>query len=738
MRNRFPAWIRWSALAAALAVAAFAAAVRWAPFPEAKLARRDSAAVLADRNGEPLRVKLAAGGFDCRPGYVPAPEHWIARALVAAEDRRFWEHPGVDVRALARAVAQNVAGGRRVSGASTISTQVIRLAEPRRRTLATKAVEAFRALQLERRLDKRAILAQYLDRAPFGGNLVGIEAAARRYFGKGAADLSLAEAALLAGVPQAPSRLRPDRHPDAAKKRQAYVLERMEACGFITAQQRAEAWAQPLAARPGNYPFRAPHFCDLVGVPARLAPDATVRTTLDGDLQRQAEDVLRRHLANGPAAGGAVVVLEVKTGAVRALAGSPDYFAERQAGQVNGAVARRAAGSTLKPFAYALAFDRGLAVPATVIPDVPLRFRDLDPRNFSEDCRGLVSVRDALVASLNLPAIEIERRVGQERLWGTLRALGLATIDRPAAHYGLGLVLGNAEVRLLDLANAYACLARGGAWAPVRFVETDQAPATKPIFSPEACWLVGDALSGDERALDTTGHAADVRLPPLAWKTGTSAGLRDAWTVAWNPEYAIGVWVGNPDGSPAEGLVGREAAVPIAWDLFRQLYPDNAGPRFARPAGVERRALCAVSGCAPGPHCAHRTEDWAIARTTRREICPVHRAGPEDAWPAAVASFLARRAAPAPDEPAASVRILAPARGSTYRWLPGLEADAQRLALEAASDRAGETIHWFVDDRPVGRTRPGEKLFWPLARGDHQIACGTARGLGDRVQIAVE
>ncbi|HAL91470.1 MAG TPA: penicillin-binding protein 1C [Verrucomicrobia bacterium] len=718
-------------------VAMFAAAARWIPFPEDQLARLDTSAVLTDRNGEPLRVKLAAGGFDCRPGYKPSPDHWIAKALVAAEDRRFWSHPGVDVLAIARALGQNLFFGRRISGASTISTQVIRLAEPRRRTLVTKAIEAFRALQMERRHGKREILGQYLDRAPFGGNIVGIEAAARRYFGKGAAQLSLAEAALLAGVPQSPSRLRPDRHPDRAKKRQAYVLERMEACGFITAPERAEALAQPLEARPGKYPFRAPHFCDLVGVPARAAADSSVRTTLDGDLQRLAEGILRRHLEGGLSDGGAVVVLEVKTGAVRALVGSPDYAA-RGAGQVNGAAAPRAAGSTLKPFAYALALDRGLVTPETVIPDVPMRFRDLDPRNFSLDYRGLVTVRDALVASLNLPAIEIERRAGQERFWATLRELGLATIDQPPEHYGLGLVLGNAEVRLLDLANAYACLARGGGWAPARFVESGKPPPTKPVFSPEACWLVSDMLSGEERAMDTTGHAADVRLPPMAWKTGTSAGLRDAWTVAWNPEYVIGVWVGNPDGSPSDELVGRKAATPIAWDLFRRLYPDNQGPWFARPAGVEERTACSVSGCAPGPHCEHRVAGWAIAKVSRHEVCPVHRGGPEDAWPAPVASFLARRAAPAPEEPAEAVRILAPARGSAFRWMPDLDVDAQRLALEAASDRAGEAIHWFVDDRLVGKSRPGEKLFWPLERGTHQIVCSTARGLSDRVEIAVE
>ena len=725
-------------LGIAVLAIAFYAAVRWVPFPEDELARLPSSVVLTDRVGEPLRVKLAAGGFDCRPGYQPAPENWIAKAIVAAEDRRFWSHPGVDGLALVRAATQNAFRGRRVSGASTISTQVIRLMEPRRRTMLTKVIEAFRALQMERRHTKREILEQYLDRAPFGGNLIGIEAAARRYFGKGAAQLSLAEAALLAGVPQSPSRLRPDRHPEQARQRQAYVLERMEACGFITAQQRAEALAQPLAARNDPYPFRAPHFCDLAGVPVRAERDATVRTTLDADLQRVAEDILARHLADRAAEGGAIVLLDVKTGAVRALVGSPDYFAATRAGQVNGAVAPRAAGSTLKPFAYALALDRGLITPGTVIPDVPTRFRDLDPRNFSEDYRGLVSVRDALVLSLNLPAIEVERRAGQERFWSTLRTLGLGTIDQPVAHYGIGLVLGNAEVRLLDLANAYACLARSGSWLPAHFVESARVPAAKAVFSPEACWLISDMLSGEERAMDTTGHAADVRLPPMAWKTGTSAGLRDAWTVAWNPDYVIGVWVGNPDGSSSDELVGRQIATPIAWDLFRRLYPDNTGPWYARPAGVVEREVCAVSGCTPGAHCEHTATDWSIAQVSRCEPCPVHRNGTEDAWPVAVASFLARRAAPAADEPAEALRIRSPARGSTYRWLPDLAVDAQKLALDAASDRAGETLHWFVDDIPVGRSHAGAPLFWPLARGPHQIVCSTARGLSDRVQIAVE
>jgi penicillin-binding protein 1C len=738
VRRRLAKWVAWASLLGAAFAAAVALAVRWVPFPVETLERLPTSVVLADRTGVPLRVRLGAGGFDCRPGYRAEREHWIAKALVAAEDRRFWEHPGIDPLALGRAAAQNLVFGRRVSGASTLSTQVIRMMEPRPRTLPTKLVEAFRALQLERLRDKNQILGHYLDRAPFGGNVVGIEAAAQRYFGKNAAELSLAEAALLAGLPQSPSRLRPDRHPERAKRRQAYVLERMEACGYVTARERQDALAQPLNPRLGEYPFLAPHFCDWAGVPARPTAGGAVRTTLDLGMQRLAEEALRTHLAGIAARDGAVVVIEVATGAVRAMVGSPDY-SDPRAGQVNAAMAPRAAGSTLKPFAYALALDRGLVTPASMLADVPLRFRDFDPRNFSLDFRGLASVREALVASLNLPAIEIQRRVGQPRLHATLRDLGLASIDKLPDHYGVGLVLGGAEVRLLELANAYAALARGGGWAPLRAVDLATPPTARPVFSAEACWLVADMLSGDERAMDATGHAADVRLPKMAWKTGTSAGLRDAWTIAWNPQYVVGAWVGNADGAASDSLVGRKAATPIAWNLARRLYPDNEGPWFARPAGVERREVCAESGCAPGPHCAHRTEDWGIAKVSLHEACSMHRNGRETAWPAAFAAFFGRRAPEGTPSPAAGLRILSPAPGTRFRKVPDeTGALSQRLALDAAAESAQETLHWFVNDRPVGRSTPGKPLYWPLERGTHQIVCSTAGGRSDRIQIAVE
>ncbi len=740
--NRWKKWAVRLCLSALAGVGALALAVCWVPFDAAALQQYPSSLMLTDRQGQPLRVWLGPRDLDCRPLYEPQPGDWIAQAMVAAEDQRFWSHHGVDPVALLRAMKQNVTSLRTVSGASTLSTQVIRLMEPRRRNLWAKAVEAFRALQLERHGDKSSILAQYLNRAPFGSNIVGIEAAARRYFGKGAADLSLAEASLLAGLPQSPSRLRPDRYPVRAKKRQQYVLDRMLACGFITSNEYVQAAAQPVLVRPSPYPFRAPHFTELVDQSIGPGTAVTVRTSLDAGLQRVAEESLQRHasvLAGQGIRGGAVVILDVNNSAVRALVGSPDYR-ERRAGQVNGALAERSAGSTLKPFAFARALDRGQLTPHSVLADVPALFRDYEPENFDPGYRGLVTARDALVLSLNLPALEVEQRIGQPVFYQTLRALGLDTLRQPAAHYGLGLVLGNGEVRLIDLVNAYACLARGGVVQPLRVVDDGSAGEGRRVFSPEACWLVTDMLSGEERAMDTTGHAADVRLPPLAWKTGTSAGFRDAWTIAYNPDYVIGVWVGNPDGAGVDRLVGRKVATPIVWEIFRRLYPDNDGPWFARPAGVVRREVCAVSGAVPGAHCPHRVEDWCLEGVTRQELCSVHRADGQEHWPVEIATFLQQQQTPAASRPARPdpLRIVSPARGSTYRLLESVAAGEQQLPLEAASGVGGERLYWFVNDRYLGESRPGTPAFWPLQRGTFQIVCSDARGSSDRIQIAVE
>lgn len=703
--------MKWLKRTVLLLLFAAATACWLCPFPGAKLEQFPSGTIVVDRAGRVLRVGLGPHDEDCRPVYIPTADDWIVKAIVAAEDERFWRHPGIDPLAILRAAGQNLLSGKRISGASTISTQVIRLLDQRPRTLRAKLVEAFWALKLERRVTKLELMRQYLNRAPFGGNIVGIESAAQRYFGKSAHDLSLAEASLLAGLPQSPSRLRPDRHIERARRRQTYVLRRMVETGAISEAERDRALAQDLACRPTAYPFEAPHFVELA---IARAPhiSGVLRTTLDSDIQRIAEAALQREQSEREASGihgGAVVVLEVGTGAIRAMVGSPNYFDAAQYGQVNGALARRSAGSTLKPFAFAQGFDRGLITPLAPLNDAPRSFSDFTPSNFDGDFHGLVAARNALILSLNLPAIDLEERIGQREFYDFLRTIGLRSLDRAPSHYGLGLVLGNGEVRLLDLANAYAALARGGEWLPARWRSDAPAPTTRRhVASREAAWLVADALSGQERAIDATGHAADVRLPRIAWKTGTSSGLRDAWTIAWNPDYVVAVWIGNADSSSAPGLVGKLAAAPVAWNVFRQLLPANDAPWFEKPEGLGQRLVCVQTGLAAGPQCERTMEDYYLTGVTPYRPCAGH------------GKQVARET---------STRITAPANGATFKLVEPTFG-AQRLVLAATAPG-----HWFVDQDYIGE---GARISWPLARGPHQIAFTTPAGRTDRVAIWVE
>ena len=760
----------WMGLAGVAGVALFTAAWFLFPFPRAELSRYPAAMILTDREGAPLRMRLGPHDVDCRLQYHPdVTNDWIGKAIVAAEDKRFWSHHGLDPLALGRAMFQNLTGRRVVSGASTLSTQTIRLMHPRRRTVLAKVLELFRALQLERILGKAAILEQYLNRAPFGANLIGIEAASRRYLGKEPGDLSLAEAALLAGMPQSPTRFRPDRFPERARKRQGYVLDRMQALGMITAGQRAFAAAQPIVLRTDAYPFEAPHFCDLVldewNEAARGEGGGMLQTTLDPKLQRLAEETLRRHaatLAPEQVFGGAVVILEVKSGAVRALVGSPDYHDTTHAGQVNGATSPRSAGSTLKPFAYALALDQGRITPGLMLADVPRVFKDFTPVNFDGRFTGLVPARAALMMSLNIPALTLVEQEGVADFLRLLRSLGFGTLKKPALTYGLGLALGNGSVRLLDLANAYACIARGGEWQSYRLREGESESRHYPrrhIFSPEASWLISEMLSGDERAATTTGHRADVRLPRVAWKTGTSSGFRDAWVVAFNPDYVVAVWLGNPDGHPSPALVGAKAAVPVMWDLVRGLYPANDAPWFAKPPGIKSRHVCAVSGAPVGAHCQVTSEDWAIEGVSSAKPCPVHRVREaKDAvsnegrlevveeWPPEVAAFLQScgdSVAPPLCRPGLSarrvevpLRLVSPIDGTVLKKIDGLTVD-QRLPLKVEA-RGSETLYWFVDNQLVAQGSESTPVSWPVERGRHVVVCCSASGYSARAGITVE
>ncbi|MBI3987960.1 MAG: penicillin-binding protein 1C [Lentisphaerae bacterium] len=702
--------------------------------------RRYPASVrILDRNGGELRLAPGTNVVFCTPIALSETGDWAVKALIAAEDKRFYRHAGIDWLAVLRALTLNAASLKTRSGASTLSTLVIKLTYPRPRTLWTKIIEAHHARQLERQMGKNAILEQYLNRAPFGGALQGIEAASLFYFGKPANALSLSEVALLIGLPQQPSRLRPDLHPDRALRRRNYVLSRMNACGFIGRREYAGAIAQPVAAAGRPRPFRAPHFCDFIL--KRYAESPAPATTLDPAIQALAEQTLDARLTiltNRNIHGAAVVILDVKTAALRAMVGSPDFQNAAAAGQVNGATARRSPGSALKPFIYGLALDQGLCSPQTVIADAPVNFSGYRPSNFDRDFHGRVSVRGALVNSLNIPALLYTQKVGLDRVAHVLRTLGLSTLDQPADHYGLSLAIGTCEVTLLDMANAYACLAREGVFTPLRCLEAEERGAETRVFSRETAFMLADMLSGDERLFETTGQAGDVVLPRVAWKTGTSSGYRDAWTLAYNPDFVVGVWLGNPRGQVSEMLIGT-AAAGIAHAIFRRLYPEGNAPWYARPAGLQRRQVCALSGEASTAFCPITVVDDAIEGITVRTLCRIHRDAPGGltsalSAPARRDSSASRRT----DGPAAdrSVCIVSPAPGATFRLMDALPSARQELKLEVQPHPTA--LYWFVDQELYRTADSRENVFWPLQEGRHRIVCCTAMGESDSVEITVE
>lgn len=506
--------------------------------------------VLRDSTGRILRVGLGEGDVDCRAFYAANENDYIVKALVAAEDGAFWEHRGVRPLSCLRALGQNLMFRRRVSGASTITMQTIRLIQPHKKTYFNKFTEAIAAIKLEREHDKKWILSQYLNRAPFGSNLVGIESAAQGWFGKSADKLSLSEAALIAGMVQAPSRYRPDRNLERAIKRREYVLERMVKKGYISEEEQSEAREiRPRLIRLPR-PFLAPYYCDWYLREMKVKGE--VNTPLDPEVQDMLERVINiaEEEENCSFAG---VVIKVDSGEIIALSCSGNYFSS-DAGQVNTALSPRSAGSTLKPLLARQALSLGIIDLDSSLEDTPLKeeFGDYHPENFDGKYRGKVSLKEALVLSLNLPFVRLCREVGPELFGNYLRSLGFKHLTRKNSEYGLGMAIGNVEVTLVELGAAYRSLAFSSKYDP----------AAKSIT---------EMLSGGERSGYSLNHCAKVKLPRFAWKTGTSSGGRDAWTICWNKDHVVAVWAGRKRGSGGEDLIGARVAAPVAWKIARAL-----------------------------------------------------------------------------------------------------------------------------------------------------------------------
>jgi penicillin-binding protein 1C len=541
----------------------FAAWVVWlGPLPLDKA--REVSTTIVDRNGKLLRAYAMPDGrwrlpVDARVGVDPT----YLKLLLAYEDRRFRTHAGVDPLALGRAAIQVLTRGHIVSGGSTITMQLARLIEPRReRTLYAKLRQIVRAIEIERQMSKDEIQNLYLTMAPFGGNLEGVRAASIAYLGKEPKRLSLAESALLVALPQSPETRRLDRHPDAARAARDRVLDRMVEEGVIAEEDaiRAKADAVPSLRRP--MPILAPHSADQAIVSVKAKP--VIALTLDLGLQKSLEVLARnRAIALGPNISVAILAVDNASGDVLARVGSPDYFDERRAGQVDMTRAVRSPGSTLKPFIYGLAFEDGFVHPESLIDDRPIRFGSYAPENFDMTFQGTVPVRKALQMSLNVPAVALLERVGASRLSSRLKQAGADLVLPKDEAPGLAMGLGGVGITLQDLVQLYCGLARLGNTRPLREIASlrDDGRDPRRLLDQVAAWQIGNVLLGTPPPENGVHNR-------IAFKTGTSYGYRDAWSIGCDGRITIGVWVGRPDGAPAPGIVGRAAAAPILFDAF--------------------------------------------------------------------------------------------------------------------------------------------------------------------------
>ena len=763
---------------AAVAVAGFASAVwlRCGPLPPGLLdAAGGQSTVVVDRHGTPLYEAVAGGGVRSLHLDAETIPDLAAAATIAAEDRRFWRHFGVDLIAVARALQRNLAERQIVEGGSTITQQVAKLllnrqSPQRHRGWRAKVHEAVIALRLEHRLEKREILALYLNLAAYGNQTAGFERASQTYFGVESRMLTAAQAAFIAGLPQRPTTFNPYRNQAAATSRQRYVLAQMKAAGFLTAAQVDEARSERLTFARVHRPFLAPHFVEMVLDnlrPAGRRRPSRIVTTLDARLQDDISGIIRTQratLERHGAANVAVVVLDNERGEWLAWEGSGDFFDAEHGGSINGPMMLRQPGSALKPLTYALAFEKGFT-PASVLPDVPMHFPTAEPgvvyspRNYDGRYRGPLLARAALAGSENVPAVALAAELGVPDLLRFLNRAGFSTFDKTAAHYGLGLTLGNAEVRLDELVTAYAALARGGQWQRSTYLR-DANEERRTLVTPRTAFWLADILSDAEARAYIFGRGGSLELPfPVAVKTGTSQAYHDNWTIGFTRKVTVGVWVGNFDRRPLRNSSGVTGAAPIFQAVMLAAHKrlELTEDRLLDPdASVAERSICTLSGELANSWCPVRRREWLPASG---ELVPCswhHLAdeGPLVVWPAPFREWARRndpsfgvmdasvRNTPAAahrvqlQRAVASLQLVNPPPGATYLIDPTLRRDFQTLSLKVVAP-APTTIEWAVNGARVGVSSSESALEWPLRPGRHRIAARDSAGRVVESQITV-
>ncbi len=746
-------------------------------FPGAPLYRRfSSSTAVCDARHNLLRLTLST---DQKYRLWVPLEHispLLVRAILLHEDRHFYSHFGVNPLAIVRAAWQTyVAGGRRIGG-STITMQLARLLyHINSRTPAGKTRQILRALELELFHSKHEILEAYLNLLPFSRNIEGVGAASLIYFGKTADKLTLPQALCLAVIPQSPYRRTPSRLAGRPLMAARESLFRMWLVKHPEALIDAPLMNLPLVIRDvGSLPFLAPHYVDTVLAKHRTGGETEMTGTLDLAMQMVLERNIREYVARAGRLGirnCAAMIVDYRTCGVKALVGSADYFDRGLHGQVNGTRSERSPGSTLKPFVYALGIDQGLIYPMTMLKDEPLAFGAYRPENFDGRFEGPVSAKEALIRSRNIPALWIASRLNTPNLFDFLKICGVGGLHSEK-RYGLTLVLGGGEITMEELVKLYAMLANRGRLEPIRYTSKDPETGGVRVLSPESAFITLDMLKDNPRPDQVNGASADSI--PVSWKTGTSGGFRDAWTVGVFGHYVLAVWIGNFSGEGNPAFLGLKAAAPLFFQIVDALQAEGWDLRTNGqpiPENLRRVQVCAVSGELPGPDCPLKKWSWFIPGKSSIKVCDIHRrlvidektglvACPPyrtplstqvfEFWPSDMLKLfrlagIPRRTPPAEDPgcPADVTaatgnppKIISPVKHLTYA-VSFLNPKNRTIAFRAAADADVREVYWLLDESYVGKSPGGDAFLWTARPGDYILRAVDDHGRSDSIELKV-
>jgi penicillin-binding protein 1C len=691
----------------------------------------------------------------------------LRKTIIYKEDKYFFYHPGINPLAVTKALVRNMWRRQRTSGASTITMQVVRLLHPKGRNYANKVLEMFQAMQLEFHYSKDEILQMYLSLAPYGGNIEGVKAAALLYFGQPPQALSLAQIVTLSIIPNNPRILRPGANNDIILKERNRWLSRFAKNNLFARAVVISAMNEPVDMLRKQAPVLAPHFSRQIS--ERFPGSATVATYINRRIQEIVENIVFsevRRTSNMNITNAAVLVIDNKLGAIVAYTGSADFNDHRNQGQVDGVVALRSPGSTLKPYLYALAIDKGLVTPKMKLNDIPSNFNGYRPENYDQTYRGPVSMEQALEQSLNIPAVKLADRIGINYFNESLAKAGFVWIGRHRQMLGLSVALGGCGVQLLELTALYASFANRGIYRPLRWAREQPKPVCDTLFSPAASFMISEILTQLKRPDLPTQFDNTMYLPHIAWKTGTSYGRHDAWSIGYNPDYTIGVWMGNFNGEGVAELNGSDFAAPLLFKIFNAM--GSSQRWFTQPEDIDFRIVCAGSGLPPDTFCKDHIMDYYIPGVSANQKChhlkevfvnaeatvsyctsclPPNgyvRAMYPDFAPDVLAYFdeqhIPYNKIPAHNQLCSRIYTNnAPAITSLTDGMEYvlMKSAKQQLMLGCAAENGVKQVYWYINNRFYKAAGPSEKIFFIPGQGQVKVSCSDDKGRNSDIHITV-